>query len=146
MRVVTPQQLCQSYQALYPGEITDPVDGARILGNWLERYCAYPDRAVAAEGNWHGKVTAALFHVVGMKLPRTKRERLFQLDRRNPGHELHVQPTGPVWGRSNGWFAQCSGCTWSYAPMDQNLVGLGHALEIHGVHLTQMAIIREVHE
>lgn len=142
MRIVTPQQLCQAYRTLNPGEISHAAEGVRILGNWLQRYLAHPDQAIAADGNWHGKVTAALFHALGLKLPRTKRERLVVLDRRDSAaHILHTQPTGVVHDRAKGWFAQCSACTWSYAPMDQDLVGLARAVEIHSVHLTQLHLM-----
>lgn len=77
MKIVTPKTLCQSYATLYPNEIglADIISQEYVFGNWLDRYAALPDSAIATQ-NWGGKVTRALFHALAIKQPRTKKEML----------------------------------------------------------------------
>jgi NADH pyrophosphatase NudC (nudix superfamily) len=75
--MITPKALNRAYMILNPGEHHDTpegiADGERIMGNWLERLKTEPDKAVALS-NWAGKVTTALFCVLGLKVPKTKRK------------------------------------------------------------------------
>lgn len=72
MKTVSPEALARSYAALYPTEALPlTADTFSIFANWLTRYQATPDKALATV-NWAGKVTKALFVALGIKQPRIK--------------------------------------------------------------------------
>jgi len=76
MKTTTPQKLAASYAQLNPSEnLPLNEDVFRIMRNWLNGYAENPDRHVAMS-NYYGKVTRALFHALGFKMSRTKKEAL----------------------------------------------------------------------
>lgn len=78
----TPTRLSQSYRTLFPDECrytpSQIEDHEGFMANWLMRYEANPESAIATT-NWMGKVTKALFHALHVPMPRTKRDRLIAL-------------------------------------------------------------------
>lgn len=79
---VSPSRLALAYGELFPGEFT-PKDLPQLvntMSNWLERYHAAPEQAIATK-NWAGKVTQALFFALGLQQPRTKKDMLAVLTR-----------------------------------------------------------------
>lgn len=75
MKQVTAQQLVAAYAHRFPVEApTTPAQQAEMeqtCQNWLDRYKENPARVIATQ-NWGGKVTRALFDVLGIKRPQTK--------------------------------------------------------------------------
>ena len=68
------EELHGAYEELYPSEKCVPnqrADCIRIFNNWLERCKSRPEEAIAT-ANWYGKCTKALFHVLKIKIPKTK--------------------------------------------------------------------------
>lgn len=79
---VSSSRLTLAYGELFPGEFTlkDLPQLVNTMSNWLERYHAAPEQAIATT-NWTGKVTQALFFALGLQQPRTKKDMLAVLTR-----------------------------------------------------------------
>lgn len=81
MKTVTPEQLREAYESLYPEE--GKWGGVSVFDEWLWHYEQNPVSAISTcvyrgrlRSNWKGKVTAALFEALRIPKPKTKRQML----------------------------------------------------------------------
>ena len=95
-RTVTATTLSTAYRTLFPDECTysqpQITNHEEIMSNWLARYQAHPESALATT-NWTGKITQALFHALHLHMPRTKRDRLIALQRTQMPENGPTMPT-----------------------------------------------------
>lgn len=76
-KIVTLETLAQAYAELYPNEVGERgvMSLYHPLGNWLNAFRREPEKKIGMS-NWYGKVTRALFKVLELKLPKTKKAAL----------------------------------------------------------------------